>query len=152
MNQRALKRSSAVRGDVTRRPLLAVGVFVFDAVGRVLLIERGRPPGKGLWSVPGGRVEWGEAVVDACRREVLEETGVVVDVGPLVTWIERMDDAHHYVILDFVAAPSEPAPQPVPGDDAAQARWLMQDELDRLPLTCGLLAVLAQARALAGLG
>lgn len=152
MNQRALKRSSAVQGDVPRWPLLAVGVFVFDAVGRVLLIERGRPPGKGLWSVPGGRVEWGEAVVDACRREVLEETGVVVDVGPLVTWIERMDDAHHYVILDFVAAPSEPAPQPVPGDDAAQARWLMQDELDRLPLTCGLLAVLAQARALAGLG
>lgn len=141
-----------MRGDITRRPLVAVGVFVFDAAGRVLLIERGRPPGAGLWSVPGGKVDWGEAVVDACRREVLEETGVVVEVGPLVTWIERMDDAHHYVILDFVAKPVQPAPCPVPGDDAAQARWLMQDDLERLPLTAGLLAVLAQARALAAVG
>jgi ADP-ribose pyrophosphatase YjhB (NUDIX family) len=139
-----------VKGDVTRRPQLAVGVFVFDAAGRVLLIERGRPPGKGLWSVPGGKVEWGETVVDACRREVLEETGVVVDVGPLVTWIERMDDAHHYVILDFVATPAGSSEQPVAGDDAAQARWLSPQDLMELPLTAGLLPVLAQARTLAG--
>ena len=136
--------------DAERRPQVAVGVFVFDAAGRVLLIERGRAPARGLWSVPGGKVEWGEAVVDACRREVLEETGVEIAVGPLVTWIERMDDAHHYVILDFVATPTRPAGAPVPGDDAAQARWLTQQELERLPLTAGLLPVLAKARALAG--
>ena len=133
-----------------RAPRPAVGVFVFDSDGRVLLIERGRAPAKGLWSVPGGKVEWGEAVVDACRREVLEETGVEIAVGPLVTWIERMDDAHHYVILDFVATPTRPAGVPVPGDDAAQARWLTQAELERLPLTAGLLPVLAKARVLAG--
>jgi ADP-ribose pyrophosphatase YjhB (NUDIX family) len=125
-------------------------VFVFDAAGRVLLIERGRPPGQGLWSVPGGKVEWGEAVVDACRREVLEETGVEIRVGPLVTWIERMDNAHHYVILDFVAAPVQRDVQPRAGDDAAQARWLTQQQLERLPLTAGLLPVLAQARGVAG--
>lgn len=134
---------------LTQVPRLAVGVFVFDAAGRVLLIERGRAPGKGLWSVPGGKLEWGEAVADACRREVLEETGVEVTVGPLVTWIERMDDAHHYVILDFVATPVQRDVEPIAGDDAAQACWLTQTELETLPLTAGLLPVLAQARALA---
>lgn len=133
----------------TQVPRLAVGVFVFDAAGRVLLIERGRAPAKGLWSVPGGKVEWGEAVEDACRREVLEETGVEIAVGPLVTWIERMDDAHHYVILDFVATPVRRDAEPTAGDDASHARWLTQQELQRLPLTAGLLPVLAQARALA---
>ncbi len=133
-----------------RAPRLAVGVFAFDAAGRVLLIERGRAPGKGLWSVPGGKLEWGEAVVDACRREVLEETGVEVTVGPLVTWIERMDDAHHYVILDFVATPVRRDAEPIAGDDAAQACWLTQQELERLPLTAGLLPVLAKARGMAG--
>lgn len=126
-------------------------MFVFDAAGRVLLIERGRPPGQGLWSVPGGKVEWGETVADACRREVLEETGVDITVGPLVTWIERMDDAHHYVILDFVAAPVHHDAEPRAGDDAANARWLTQLELECLPLAVGLLPVLAKARALAGL-
>ena len=138
-----------MRSTPTQIPRLAVGVFVFDAAGRVLLIERGRGPGKGLWSVPGGKLEWGEAVADACRREVLEETGVEVTVGPLVTWIERMDHAHHYVILDFVAVPVQRDVEPTAGDDAAQARWVMQPELERLPLTAGLLPVLAQARALA---
>jgi ADP-ribose pyrophosphatase YjhB (NUDIX family) len=134
----------------TQVPRVAVGVFVFDATGRVLLIERRHPPGKGLWSVPGGKVEWGEAVVDACRREVLEETGVEITVGPLVTWIERMDDAHHYVILDFVATPAQSDVEPRAGDDAANARWLTQQELELLPLTAGLLPVLEDARRMAG--
>ncbi|ANX04892.1 NUDIX hydrolase [Immundisolibacter cernigliae] len=130
------------------RPQLAVGVFVFDAAGRVLLIQRGRPPAKGLWSVPGGKVEWGEAVADACRREVREETGIDVSIGPLVTWIERMDPSHHYVILDFVGAPLRDDVPLQAGDDAAAARWLTDDELLDLPLTAGLLPVLAQARSL----
>ena len=131
-----------------RRPQLAVGVFVFDATGRVLLIQRGRPPGQGLWSVPGGKVEWGETVADACRREVREETGIDVSIGPLVTWIERLDASYHYVILDFVGAPLTDDALPQAGDDAADARWLTDDELQSLPLTAGLLPVLAQARRL----
>lgn len=121
---------------------------MFDAAGRVLLIQRGRPPGLGLWSVPGGKVEWGEAVVDACRREVREETGIDVIIGPLVTWIERMDASHHYVILDFVGAPTRDDVPIQADDDAADARWLTNDELQGLPLTAGLLPVLARARGL----
>ncbi|WP_440940496.1 NUDIX hydrolase [Immundisolibacter sp.] len=132
----------------TRRPQLAVGVFVFDAAGRVLLVQRGRPPAQGQWSVPGGKVEWGESVAAACRREVREETGIDVELGPLVTWIERMDDAHHYVILDFVAVPRGDHAQPIAGDDAADARWLHETQLDDVPLTAGLRQVLRQARAL----
>jgi ADP-ribose pyrophosphatase YjhB (NUDIX family) len=131
-----------------RFPRLAVGVFVFDAAGHVLLVERGRPPAQGQWSVPGGKVQWGEAVADACRREVREETGIDVSIGPLVTWIERMDPSHHYVILDFVGAPLQDDAPLQAGDDAADARWLTADELLDLPLTAGLLPVLAQARSL----
>ena len=130
---------------------MAVGVFAFDARGRVLLVQRGRPPAQGLWSVPGGKVGWGETLADACRREVLEETGVEITVGPLVTWLERIDPTHHFVILDFIGAPTQAVAEPRPGDDAAQARWLTQDELQALPLTAGFLPVLAQARRLAGL-
>ena len=132
--------------DVPRRPLLAVKVFVFDAAGRVLLVRRGRPPAQGQWSVPGGKVEWGESVAAACRREVREETGIEVELGPLVTWIERMDDAHHYVILDFVATPCDDHAQPTAGDDAADARWLHAWQMNDLPLTAGLQEVLRQAR------
>lgn len=130
------------------RPQLAVGVFVFDAAGRVLLVKRGRPPAQGQWSVPGGKVEWGESVAAACRREVREETGIEIELGPLVTWIERMDDAHHYVILDFVAVPRDDQAQPTAGDDAADACWLRETQLHDLPLTAGLREVLQQARTL----
>jgi ADP-ribose pyrophosphatase YjhB (NUDIX family) len=130
---------------------VAVGVFAFDACGRVLLVQRGRPPAQGLWSVPGGKVRWGETLAAACRREVLEETGIEITVGPLVTCFERMDAAHHYVILDFIGTPTQAVAEPRAGDDAAQARWLTPDELRALPLTAGFLPVLAQARGLAGL-
>lgn len=93
-------------------------------------------------------MEWGEAVADACRREVREETGIDVSIGPLVTWIERMDPSHHYVILDFVGTPLRDDTPLQAGDDAADARWLTDDELARLPLTAGLLLVLEQARRL----
>ena len=134
--------------DAPGWPQLAVGVFVFDAAGRVLLVQRGRPPGQGLWSVPGGKLEWGESVTDACQREVQEETGIEVTVGPFVTWIERVGDTYHYVILDFVATPVDSAALPQAGDDATDARWLTLQELSDLPLTTGLLPVLEQARRL----
>jgi 8-oxo-dGTP diphosphatase len=140
----------------TPRPTVAVGAIVFDERGRVLLIQRGRPPGVGLWTVPGGRVELGETLAAAVEREVLEETGVAVTCGPLVEVVERVtregDATWHYVILDYLAhaAPGGAHATPVHGDDAADVRWFGIDELDQAPLTEGLLPVIDKARRLAG--
>ncbi len=130
-------------------PVVAVAAIVFDDVGRVLLIERGRPPGVGLWSVPGGRVELGESLTAAVAREVAEETGLTVEVGPLVEVVERVtatdDGTYHYVILDYLAWAT--AGTPIAADDARAARFVDAAELATLPLTDGLLAVLDRARS-----
>ena len=62
----------------------AVGAVVHDEQGRLLLVLRGREPAAGVWSIPGGKVEPGEARESAVEREVLEETGLVVEVGPVL--------------------------------------------------------------------
>ena len=126
-------------------PTVAVGAFIFDGDGRVLLIQRGRDPGKGLWTVPGGRVEFGEPLVEAVRREIREETGLAVEVGPLIEVVERIGGAFHYVILDYLATIRGGAL--APGSDVTDARFCAAADLASLPLTDGLLPVLATARA-----
>lgn len=128
-------------------PVVAVGAIVFDAAGRVLLVERGRPPGEGLWSVPGGKLERGETLAQAVAREVHEETGLVVEVGPLACVVERMGDDHHFVILDYLARVIGPPASLAAATDARAARFVDEDELGRLPLTDGLAPVLERARA-----
>jgi ADP-ribose pyrophosphatase YjhB (NUDIX family) len=123
-------------------PIVAVGAFVFDAQGRVLLIERAKDPGKGLWTVPGGRLEPRETLAQAVAREVREETGLVAEVGPLVCVFERIADDYHF--LDYLARPI--GGNLVAGSDAKAARWVADDELDSLALTDGLVEVLARAR------
>jgi ADP-ribose pyrophosphatase YjhB (NUDIX family) len=119
--------------------IAAVGGIIFDGA-RVLLVQRSRDPGRGLWTVPGGKVEPGETHAAAVAREVAEETGLVVTVGPLVARVAVGPyEIHDYlaeVISGTLAA----------GSDAADARFCDADELARLPLTEGLLDVLAQAR------
>jgi 8-oxo-dGTP diphosphatase len=129
-------------------PTVAVGAIVLDATGRVLLVERGRPPGAGLWSVPGGKLEPAETLAQAVAREVREETGLIVEVGALACVVERMGDDHHYVILDYVARVI--GGSLAAGGDATAARLVDEDELARLPLTEGLIDVLARARATHG--
>ena len=133
-------------------PRVAVGAIAFDDDSRVLLVQRGKPPGVGLWTVPGGKLAPGEALVDAVAREVREETGLEVEVGDLVTIVERVirgddgDIAYHYVIHDYavrVVGGSLTA-----GDDASDARWVSEAELAELSLTEGLLPVLDNAREL----
>ncbi len=116
-----------------------VGVAAIVLCGdEVLLVQRGREPAKGSWGLPGGLLELGEAVEAGVRREVLEECGVVVEVGPLVAVfepLERDNDGRvrfHFVVLDHVA--SYVSGEVRPGDDAADARWVSLDALDELPM------------------
>jgi mutator protein MutT len=127
-----------------RLPRIAVAAIVFDG-DRVLLVERGAPPGVGLWTVPGGKVEPGERLADAVVREVREETGLDVRCGAIVEVVERIGDDYHYVIVDYVAYGRG---EPIAAGDARDARWVALDEIDRLPLTDGLRPVVDRARAL----
>jgi 8-oxo-dGTP diphosphatase len=126
-------------------PVCAVGAFIFDAQHRVLVIQRGTPPGEGLWSVPGGKLEASETLAQAVAREVREETGLVVEVGPLACVVEPMGDDYHFVILDYLARPIGGVL--APASDVRDARWVTDAELAALPHTDGLLAALARARA-----
>jgi ADP-ribose pyrophosphatase YjhB (NUDIX family) len=138
-------------------PTVAVGAFVFDPEGRVLLVERGSPPGEGLWSVPGGKLEEGETLAQAVAREVREETGLVVEVGTLACVVERIGDGYHYVILDYLArvigrergTDGEMDARgfvPRAGSDARAARFVSEAELYKLPLTEGLQLLIDRAR------
>jgi ADP-ribose pyrophosphatase YjhB (NUDIX family) len=115
----------------TSRPEVAVGAVVVRD-GKLLLVLRGRGPGTGRWSLPGGRVEAGESLADALARELAEETGLRGTTGPLCGVAERIGDGHHYVILDYcVDAPSGEA---VAGDDARAVTWAGRGDLARLDL------------------
>jgi 8-oxo-dGTP diphosphatase len=117
------------------RPQIAVGAVVIRDE-KVLLVKRRNPPGKGLWSIPGGRVELGETLKEAAEREVKEEAGVIIRAkDPVYTFdlIERDDQGctrFHYVIVDLAA--DYVSGKPNPGSDACEARWVTSQELDEL--------------------
>lgn len=125
-------------------PIVAVGAFVFDREGRVLLVERGKPPGVGLWTVPGGRLERHETLAQAVAREVREETGLIVEVGALACVVERMGDDFHFVILDYLARVI--GGTLAAASDARAAKFVEPTELARLPLTDGLADLIERAR------
>ncbi|GAB3446694.1 NUDIX hydrolase [Actinophytocola sediminis] len=99
-----------------------VGAIVHDATGRLLLIRRGTPPGRGLWSLPGGRVEPGESDSTAVIRELLEETGLRVVPGNLVGSVQRSAPAGVYEIFDYAATVVDGTLRA--GDDATAAEWV----------------------------
>jgi 8-oxo-dGTP diphosphatase len=117
------------------QPVLAVGGILLElhpAVegANVLLVKRGRPPQQSRWSLPGGRVEAGERLAAAVARELLEETGITVEVGVLVEAVEIIEPSYHYVILDYLCARAEGSRVvPVAGDDAAEASFVPVSEL-----------------------
>ena len=113
-------------------PRVGVGVAVIDD-GKILLIKRGREPGRGLWAVPGGKVRRGERLEDAARREAMEETGLDVEIGE-VLWVgEHIEADHHLVLIDFSARVV--GGQLHAADDADDARWVPIDEARAYDLT-----------------
>jgi mutator protein MutT len=118
------------------RPIVGVGAIILDG-DQVVLIRRAREPLKGQWSLPGGAVELGERLDAAIAREVREETGIDVDVGPVVEVLDRVRVAEdsrvqfHYVLVDFLCRPV-PGTRPqdlVPGTDAEAAHWVGVESL-----------------------
>jgi 8-oxo-dGTP diphosphatase len=121
-----------------------VGGLAYDADGRLLLILRGNDPGRGLWSVPGGRVEPGESDAEAVVREMAEETGLVVEPVALVGTVRRGP----YVIADYRCAVVGGRLRA--GDDATEARWCDAAALADLPLVPLLYDTLREWDALPG--
>ena len=135
------------------RPIVGVGGVVF-AGDRVLLIKRRFEPLAGRWSLPGGAVEVGETLAEGLAREMKEETGLDVLVGPVVDVFDRItrdDDGRvrfHYVLVDFLCRVR--AGVPAPGSDVAEVVLAGPDELARYELTPKTLDVVSRARTLAG--
>jgi mutator protein MutT len=124
------------------RPEVCVGAIVV-ADEQLLLVRRGRGPGAGEWSVPGGRVEAGETLAEAVVRELAEETGLEGVCGELVGWVERISTDHHFVILDFAVTVLEPG-EPSAGDDAAEVAWVPLGDVAERRLVEGLAEFLHQ--------
>jgi ADP-ribose pyrophosphatase YjhB (NUDIX family) len=123
---------------------------VHDADQRLLLVRRGRPPGRGLWSVPGGRVEPGESPTEAVVREVLEETGLLVVPTGRAGVVERPAPGGVFVIEDFVAVPAAHADPSAlrAGDDAEDVGWFTLADMTALSCVEGLGEALARWRLL----
>ncbi len=114
-------------------PVVAVGALVIDD-GKLLMVKRDREPGKGLWTVPGGRVEHGEYLDQALRREVKEETGIDIEVGGLAGIFEVVGE-DHFVIHDYAAHLTTEGQEAVVGDEVAEVRWVPLEEITDLECT-----------------
>jgi 8-oxo-dGTP diphosphatase len=139
-------------GNDSRRypehPYLGVGGLVFEA-GCVLLVERGKDPLKGWWSLPGGILETGERLVEGVKREVAEETGLEVEPYEMFEIFERIlrDEEgraeYHYVLIDYLCRVT--GGEARAADDAAGLAWVKREELRRYKLTAGTLEVVERA-------
>ena len=125
-----------------------MGALIFEG-DSILLVERAGEPLKGYWSLPGGLVETGELIEDAVRREVREETGLLVELLSRFDIFERiMRDAegraeYHYVLVDYICRVVGGAPRA--GDDVSRLEWVKRPELRNYRLTEGTLEAIERA-------
>jgi len=130
------------------RPIIGVGAVILDG-NRVLLVRRAHEPLKGEWSLPGGAVELGETLAQALAREVREETGLEVRVGPVVEVLDRVHRAadgrieYHYVLVDYLCAPI--GGRLAASSDADDACWADVDDLAAYRLAAPAPDVVAKA-------
>jgi 8-oxo-dGTP diphosphatase len=131
-------------------PRVGVGAVVLHG-RRVLLVRRGGPPSMGKWTLPGGLVELGETTAQAVRREIAEECDLDIRLGGVAGVVDRVvrDESgrvrYHYVLVDYVAFSDTDRVHA--GSDAAEARWVDVDEIERLDVTDGLLDMIRRALA-----
>jgi 8-oxo-dGTP diphosphatase len=131
-------------------PQLAVSAAIFRD-GRILLVRRARSPGLGFYSLPGGRVEFGESLHAALHREVDEETGLKIEIIGLAGWREVLPGTMgggHYLIMSF--ASRWIGNEPVLNDEHDDFKWLAPDAIGDLRVTGGLQEVIQSARRVLG--
>ena len=139
-----------MRREYPEAPIPTVGAVIFDGE-RVLLVQRGKEPNKGRWTIPGGAIELGETVRQAVEREVREECGIRVQAGDVVEVLDiiQRDEAgalrFHYVLIDLACRYADG--EIVPGDDVSDVRWVHPDEFDLLDVPQRARVVIAKARA-----
>jgi ADP-ribose pyrophosphatase YjhB (NUDIX family) len=126
-------------------PVVGVGAVVVRD-GRALIVKRGHEPRKGEWSLPGGLLQLGESLADGAKREVFEETGLDVDIGPIVETFDRVHRdgegrvRYHFVIVDFLCWST--SGEPVAGSDAEAVAWVTAGEIDAFSVSAHAKAVL----------
>ncbi len=136
-----------------RSPVPAVGVVCFRG-DDVLLVRRGAPPFEDAWSLPGGRIEWGERAADAALRELKEETDCAAELIGLIEVVDAVISRRdapdspwgHYVLIDYAARWTEGEPRA--GDDARDARFFSPQEIDALGIWSETLRIITAARAM----
>jgi 8-oxo-dGTP diphosphatase len=108
-------------------PTVGVGAVIWNARAEVLLIQRGRSPREGEWSIPGGKVETGEKLHEALKREVREETGLEIEIVDFLDVIDLEEDGQHFVLVDFTTR--HVSGEARAGSDAKEVRWVPRAEL-----------------------
>jgi ADP-ribose pyrophosphatase YjhB (NUDIX family) len=134
-----------------QHPQLAVSAAIFRE-GKILLVRRARSPARGFYSLPGGRVEFGETLHQALHREVDEETAMKIEIAGLAGWREVVPGTAgggHYLIMSFAAR--WVACEPVLNDEHDDFKWLDPNGLGDLKTTGGLQEVIRSARGILGL-
>lgn len=135
---------------VTTGPRLAVSAAIFRE-GKILLVRRARAPARGVYTLPGGRVEFGETLIEALTREIAEETQLTIEIAGLAGWREALPaqaGGGHFVILPFAARWI--SGEPVLNDELDDAQWRVPGTLSDLRLTQGLEEIIAAAARMVG--